>query len=76
MWKNHGGNFPMRLPKHERGKASAKEHEIGKKRLEDATASLSERSITGYAETACRRARMHAAPCGCLEDSTLLLSAR
>ena len=30
------------------------------KRLEDATASLGERSITGYAETACRRARMYA----------------
>ena len=29
------------------------------KRLEDATASLGERSITGYAETACRRARMY-----------------
>ena len=32
------------------------------KRLEDATVSLGERSITGYAETTCRRARMYAAP--------------
>ena len=34
------------------------------KRLEDATASLGERSITGYAETTCRRARMYAVPIG------------
>ena len=46
------------------------------KRLEDATASLGERSITGYAEMKCRRARMYAVPYGCLEDSTLSQSVR
>ena len=52
-----------RLPKHERGKASAKSmKEV--KRLENATASLGERSITEYAEMKCRRARMYAVPIG------------
>ena len=55
--------LPMRLPKHEGGKASAKAMQE-EKRLEDATASACERFITGYAETTCRRARMYAVPIG------------